>query len=210
MNLRSYEDTNDLNDIRIEQVFKNDKFLLFNVISDKQELPILKTSDVTVNSITNSNDSVWNMTITIMNEKDLKCIKNIDNFYIKLIEHRSEQLFGEQFDSFEIFDENIVIPSILSSTKKLTVHCIEKNGIELCKNICFGIYEPNKTMINAERLVPDSICRCAIRPWMLQIRPKTRRVRILWIIEQCMILEEPVNTDCILDPDDQEEDDNST
>ena len=117
MNLRSYEDTNDLNDIRIEQVFKNDKFLLFNVISDKQELPILKTSDVTVNSITNSNDSVWNMTITIMNEKDLKCIKNIDNFYIKLIEHRSEQLFGEQFDSFEIFDENIVIPSILSSTK---------------------------------------------------------------------------------------------
>jgi hypothetical protein len=37
------------------------------------------------------------------------------------------------------------------------------------------------------------------------VYPKTRRTRVLWIIEQCMIMEEPMNVDFILDPDDEED-----
>ena len=49
------------------------------------------------------------------------------------------------------------------------------------------------------------VCRCALNPWMIQVFTKTRRFKILWVVDQCMILEEPVNFNCILDAEDEEE-----
>ena len=205
MNLRNYEHTTDISDVKIQLLSSNDNYLLYNVINEKYELPLLKTSDVVIDGITKSENSPWKMTVLLKNEKDIKCIKKIDSFYVKLIEDRSQEIFGEQFNSSEIFDERIVIPS-LSSAQYLTVYSMDKNSSrELSTDMVFSVYEPNKSCINSDRLVCDAVCRLALRPWMVQIRPKTRRVRILWLVEQCMILEEPLNTDCVLDADDEEE-----
>ena len=198
ISLRSFTNNTDLTQSTLVEVYGNERSTIYHITNDPF-LPIIKTSDVTVTSI---NSSPWHMEIQFKNKKDISNIKKIESSIVSLVENRSDDLFGELFTSDEIYNDNVIIPS-LSSHDCMKIYCLSENGFTNTPN--FALYEPSKCAITLERLVPHVICRCALKPWYIQIYHKTRRFRVVWTIEQCMILEEPINTDCILDADELEE-----
>ena len=194
-NLRSYKNDIDFKDIQIYELSRTNKSIIFGFLNN---LPLLKTTDVTINDIS---FSPWSMSLSFSNKKEVKCIQQIDDFVVSIVEKHSDLLLNEYFTKQELYDENVFIPSF--THKCLNVFNLDNT--ELSNTPSFNVYEPNKCFISTDRLVQDVICRCALKPWYVQVFTKTRRFRVLWIVEQCMIMEEPLNTDCVLDADEDEE-----
>ena len=181
----------------------SDRYKMFKCVNLDNTLPLFKTGEVTIKKTNDSNDSnenYWNMKIQINNTRDVTGIQNIENRMIHIIEKYSEFLFGVSFNYSE--SDNIFLRS--DDTRVLTLFCESDNVLH--GTPMFSVYEPNKTVISSDRIIQDVVCVCAISPWILQVYPKTRRISIIWTIYQCMILQEPINTDCILDADYEDED----
>ena len=196
-NLRSFED--DGTDHTLVLLSKNSKYTLFGITKTLSLLPLLKTVDVTVKNISHP----WQMTLNIHNEKERDVVSTIDKLVVGLVRTESQRILGDEFTVEEIYNENVFIPSL--SETELAVYCLKKDTNEISAIPTFSLYEPSKFIINTDRLVPDVICRCALKPWFVQVYTKIRRFRVLWVLEQCMLLEEPMNSNCVLDADDEDE-----
>ena len=200
--LRSYQVSSDPTNIMLNEVSRNDKYIVYVLNrTDDVVFPLLKTMDV---SIVQIKTSPWSMILSFSNNKDKVAIQRIDRFIASVVEHNSKSIFNEEFTVDELYDENVFTPSV-SDSMTLSVNSLCNETYNLLSKPSLSVYEPNKQLTTSERLVTDVICRCAFRPWYVLVYPKTRRTRVLWIIEQCMIMEEPMNVDFILDPDDEED-----
>ena len=195
--LRSFED--DGTDYELSLLSKTSKYTLFGISNTVSSLPLLKTVDVSVKNISHP----WQMTLDIQNEKERSTVSIIDKRVVELVQTESQRILGDEFTVEEIYNENVFIPSL--SETDLTVYCLKKETNEISTIPTFSLYEPSKFIINTERLVSDVICRCALKPWYVQVYTKIRRFRVLWVLEQCMLLEEPLNSNCVLDADDEED-----
>ena len=201
MNLRSFDIDKTINwkKIKLTPLYSaSEPYKLFKCTNLDNSLPLFKTGEVIVRTTKDSNDSNenhWNMKVQMNNTRDVAGIQKIEGCMISLVEKYSEFLFGVSFNYTE--SENIFMRS--DNVRMLTLFCETDNVLNATPN--FSVYEPNKTVISSERIVEDVVCVCAISPWILQVYPKMRRISILWTIYQCMILQEPVSTDCILDAD---------
>ena len=204
-NLRTYQPQYTVEDFQLNEFSRNPKYAIFRLSNESNSLPLLKSTDVTVSSVLNN---PYTVVIHFNNKKEEQCVERIDDFVVSLIEKHSEALLGEQFTKKELFDEHVFIPSIHQNQLKSFSLNRETNNLSNAPS--FHVYEPSKCTISAERIIPDVICRCAFNPWYIQVFTKTRRLRVLWFIQQCMIMEEPLNTNYILDADDEEENDSQS
>ena len=203
INLRSFDNSKyDVNNLYLTETIPTSKYVLYNISNVQEQLPLLKTTDVTVNNIV-YNPS-WMMQLRIDNINELTMIQQIDNLIVKLVETKSKSILGDDFTLDEIYNENVFISS-LSNNVILNVVSLKKENNDIANLPSFNLYEPSRYIINNDRLVMNVVCRCALNPWMIQVFTKTRRFRILWLVDQCMILEEPVNFNCILDAEDDDE-----
>lgn len=183
----------------------SEPYRMFKCINSANNLPVFKTGEVIVHrtsSTTETNENYWNMMVEMNNTKDITGVNKIEDCMIGIIEKYSELLFGIVLNHSE--STNVFIRT--DNTRTLQLFCEKDNIFYSTPN--FSVYEPNKSIIASDRLVEDVVCVCAISPWILQVHSKTRRINIIWSIHQCMILQEPVNTDCILDADYEDDDEN--
>ena len=202
INLRSFDNSKyDVNNFYLTETIQTSKYILYSVSNIQEQLPLLKTTDVTVQNIVYN---PWMMQLRIDNKNELKMIQQIDNLIVKLVETKSKSILGDDFTCDEIYNENVFISS-LSNNVILNVVSLKKENNDIANIPTFNLYEPSRYIINNDRLVMNVVCRCALNPWMIQVFTKTRRFRILWLVDQCMILEEPVNFNCILDAEDDDE-----
>ena len=202
INLRSFDNSKyDVNNFYLTETIQTSKYILYSVSNIQEQLPLLKTTDVTVQNIVYN---PWMMQLRIDNKNELKMIQQIDNLIVKLVETKSKSILGDDFTCDEIYNENVFISS-LSNNVILNVVSLKKENNDIASIPTFNLYEPSRYIINNDRLVMNVVCRCALNPWMIQVFTKTRRFRILWLVDQCMILEEPVNFNCILDAEDDDE-----
>ena len=195
-NLRTYKNDIDVNDIQIFEISRNNRSVVF---SFNNNFPLLKTTDVTIYNIS---FSPWSMSLFFGNKKEVKCIQQIDDLVVSIVEKHSDSLLGEYFTKQELYDERVFMPSFTDNC--LNVFSLDTTDSQMSNSPCFQVYEPNTCSISPDRLVQDVVCRCAMKPWYVQVFTKTRRFRVLWIIEQCMIMEEPLNTNCVLDAEEEE------
>ena len=202
INLRSFDNSKyDVNNFYLTETTQTSKYILYSISNIQEQLPLLKTTDVTVQNIVYN---PWMMQLRIDNKNELKMIQQIDNLIVKLVETKSKSILGDDFTCDEIYNENVFISS-LSNNVILNVVSLKKENNDIASIPTFNLYEPSRYIINNDRLVMNVVCRCALNPWMIQVFTKTRRFRILWLVDQCMILEEPVNFNCILDAEDDDE-----
>ena len=202
INLRSFDNSKyDVNNFYLTETIQTSKYILYSVSNIQEQLPLLKTTDVTVQNIVYN---PWMMQLRIDNKNELKMIQQIDNLIVKLVETKSKSILGDDFTCDEIYNENVFISS-LSNNVILNVVSLKKENNDIASITTFNLYEPSRYIINNDRLVMNVVCRCALNPWMIQVFTKTRRFRILWLVDQCMILEEPVNFNCILDAEDDDD-----
>jgi hypothetical protein len=202
INLRSFDNSKyDVNNFYLTETTQTSKYILYSISNIQEQLPLLKTTDVTVQNIVYN---PWMMQLRIDNKNELKMIQQIDNLIVKLVETKSKSILGDDFTCDEIYNENVFISS-LSNNVILNVVSLKKENNDIASIPTFNLYEPSRYIINNDRLVMNVVCRCALNPWMIQVFTKTRRVRILWLVDQCMILEEPVNFNCILDAEDDDD-----
>ena len=202
INLRSFDNSKyDVNNFYLTETIQTSKYILYSVSNIQEQLPLLKTTDVTVQNLVYN---PWMMQLRIDNKNELKMIQQIDNLIVKLVETKSKSILGDDFTCDEIYNENVFISS-LSNNVILNVVSLKKENNDIASIPTFNLYEPSRYIINNDRLVMNVVCRCALNPWMIQVFTKTRRFRILWLVDQCMILEEPVNFNCILDAEDDDD-----
>ena len=202
INLKSFDNSKyDVNNFYLTETIQTSKYILYSVSNIQEQLPLLKTTDVTVQNIVYN---PWMMQLRIDNKNELKMIQQIDNLIVKLVETKSKSILGDDFTCDEIYNENVFISS-LSNNVILNVVSLKKENNDIASIPTFNLYEPSRYIMNNDRLVMNVVCRCALNPWMIQVFTKTRRFRILWLVDQCMILEEPVNFNCILDAEDDDE-----
>ena len=202
INLRSFDNSKyDVNNFYLTETTQTSKYILYSISNIQEQLPLLKTTDVTVQNIVYN---PWMMQLRIDNKNELKMIQQIDNLIVKLVETKSKSILGDDFTCDEIYNENVFISS-LSNNVILNVVSLKKENNDIASIPTFNLYEPSRYIINNDRLVMNVVCRCALNPWMIQVFTKTRRFRILWLVDQCMILEEPVNFNCILDAEDDDD-----
>ena len=202
INLKSFDNSKyDVNNFYLTETIQTSKYILYSVSNIQEQLPLLKTTDVTVQNLVYN---PWMMQLRIDNKNELKMIQQIDNLIVKLVETKSKSILGDDFTCDEIYNENVFISS-LSNNVILNVVSLKKENNDIASIPTFNLYEPSRYIINNDRLVMNVVCRCALNPWMIQVFTKTRRFRILWLVDQCMILEEPVNFNCILDAEDDDE-----
>jgi len=202
INLRSFDNSKyDVSNFYLTETIQTSKYVLYYISNVQEKLPLLKTTYVTVNNIVYN---PWMMQLRIDNKNELTMIKQIDNLIVKLVETKSKSILGDDFTCDEIYNENVFISS-LSNNVILNVVSLKKENNDIASIPTFNLYEPSRYIINNDRLVMNVVCRCALNPWMIQVFTKTRRVRILWLVDQCMILEEPVNFNCILDAEDDDD-----
>ena len=200
--LRSFNNSKyDVNNFYLTETTQTSKYILYTISHIQEQLPLLKTSDVTVNNIVYN---PWTMQLRVDSKKEITAIQQIDNLIVNLVETKSKNILGDDFTSDEIYNENVFI-STLSNNVVLNVFSLKKENNDVSSIPTFSLYEPSRYVINLDRLVPNVVCRCALNPWMIQVFTKVRRFRVLWLVDQCMILEEPMNFNCILDADDEEE-----
>ena len=199
-NLRTFKQEDNIENFQLNKFSRNPKYAIFRLTNDTSTLPLLKTTDVTVSTL---HHNPYTVVLRFNNKKEVKCIEEMDDFVVSLIEKHSEALLGECFTKKELLDEHVFIPSI--SQNLLKTFGLNRETNNLSNFPSFHVYEPSKCTISSERLIQDVICRCALDPWYIQVFTKTRRLRVLWFIKQCMIMEEPLNTNYILDADDEEE-----
>ena len=196
-NLRTYKNEIDFKDVQIYEISRSNKSIIFGFLNN---LPLLKTTDTAIHDIS---FSPWSMSLSFNNKKEVKCIQQIDDFVVSIVEKHSDLLLNEYFTKQELYDEHVFMPSFTHNC----LNVFNLNNTELSNFPAFNVYEPNKCTISTDRLVQDVICRCALKPWYIQVFTKTRRFRVLCIVEQCMIMEEPLNTNCVLDAEKEEEED---
>ena len=202
INLKSFDNSKyDVNNFYLTETIQTSKYILYSISNIQEQLPLLKTTDVTVQNIVYN---PWMMQLRIDNKNELKMIQQIDNLIVKLVETKSKSILGDDFTCDEIYNENVFISS-LSNNVILNVVSLKKENNDIASIPTFNLYEPSRYIINNDRLVMNVVCRCALNPWMIQVFTKTRRFRVLWVVDQCMILEEPVNFNCILDAEDKDE-----
>ena len=202
INLKSFDNSKyDVNNFYLTETTQTSKYILYSISNIQEQLPLLKTTDVTVQNIVYN---PWMMQLRIDNKNELKMIQQIDNLIVKLVETKSKSILGDDFTCDEIYNENVFISS-LSNNVILNVVSLKKENNDIASIPTFNLYEPSRYIINNDRLVMNVVCRCALNPWMIQVFTKTRRFRILWLVDQCMILEEPVNFNCILDAEDDDD-----
>ena len=200
--LRSYQVSINPTQIVLETLSHSDRYVIYQLNrTDNASFPLLKTMDVSIEQV---KESPWTMTLSFTNNKDKVAVQRIDNFVLSVIENNSNTIFGDHFTSKELYDEGVFTTSI-SPSATLSTNTFSQDTLSLSSKPYLSVYEPNKQLTTSDRLVKDVICRCAFKPWYVIVYPKTRRTRVLWIIEQCMIMEEPMNIDFVLDPDDDEE-----
>ena len=201
INLRSFDNSKyDVNNFYLTETTQTSKYILYSISNIQEQLPLLKTTDVTVQNIVYN---PWMMQLRIDNKNELKMIQQIDNLIVKLVETKSKSILGDDFTCDEIYNENVFISS-LSNNVILNVVSLKKENNDIASIPTFNLYEPSRYIINNDRLVMNVVCRCALNPWMIQVFTKTHRFRILWLVDQCMILKEPVNFNCILDAEDDD------
>ena len=160
---------------------------VFFQIKPSTSILLLKTNDLRITNVSSSS-----YTAHVLNSKDTKAIKMFDKHVVEAIETDSDCVFEEQYTREEIDD---MFVSSLNSNNEL---CLMSDG-------SFNVYDPNKCLIEKERFIEGIICRCALRPWILEYSKRVQRLRVCWIIDHCMILEEPIYTDCILDAEEEED-----
>ena len=176
INLRSFDNSKyDVNNFYLTETIQTSKYILYSVSNIQEQLPLLKTTDVTVQNIVYN---PWMMQLRIDNKNELKMIQQIDNLIVKLVETKSKSILGDDFTCDEIYNENVFISS-LSNNVILNVVSLKKENNDIASIPTFNLYEPSRYIINNDRLVMNVVCRCALNPWMIQVFTKTRRFRIL-------------------------------
>lgn len=176
---------------------------------------LLKTGEFRVSTDQTTNAPKWSLNVTVEDSRDTDSIKRYDAKIIDMLQKQSNDIFGEPYTIAEIMD--IFVPS-LDADNGIVLQCNDLFDTEptdaetdavitTTRTNFFTVYDPSKTIIGNERLAPGVVFKCALRPWTIEFNLRIMRIRVLWIVDHCMILEEPFFTECVLEADDNSDND---
>ena len=167
---------------------------LYYSLNTDEPCILLKTGDLCIDTVMPSS-----YVVSVVDKRDRDAIKRFDDVIMKSIEKVCTVLLEDIYTLEEI--EHMFVCS-LNNNNQLTICCDIGNS----NTTPFNVYDPNRLLISNDRLVPDVVCRCALRPWTIEYSKRIKRLCVMWIIDHCMILEEPIYTECVLDADDCDDD----